>query len=94
MTLTSQPMILSGRGVTAGYPVLAVVTSASLDVLAQARPGDRVTFRKTTVEAATASYQDALRRIDELRRTVSSVFNLLGIGGPAHWQDLEPAIGL
>ena len=83
-----------GRGVTAGYPVLAVVTSTSLDVLAQARPGDRVTFRKTTVEAATASYQDALRRIDELRRTVSSVFNLLGIGGPAHWQDLEPAIGL
>ena len=83
-----------GRGVTAGYPVLAVVTTASLDTLAQARPGDRVTFRKTTVEAATASYQDSLRRIDQLRQTVTSVFGLLGIGGPAHWQDLEPAIGL
>lgn len=83
-----------GRGVTAGYPVLAVVTSTSLDTLAQARPGARVSFRKTTVQAATASYRESLRRIDQLRQTVASVFDVLGIGGPAHWQDLEPAIGL
>ena len=30
-----------GRGVTAGYPVLAVVTPLSLDELGQARPGGR-----------------------------------------------------
>ncbi|MCU1565969.1 MAG: biotin-dependent carboxylase-like protein, partial [Pseudarthrobacter sp.] len=82
-----------GRGVTAGYPVLAVVTSTSLDVLAQVRPGDKVRFRKTTVAEATAQYRAAIRQLENLRATVSTVFALLGVGGPATWQDLVPASG-
>lgn len=82
-----------GRGVTAGYPVLAVVTSLSLDVLAQARPGHTVTFRKTSVAAATAAHRASMHRLEALRRAVATVFGLLGIGEPAHWQDLAPAIG-
>lgn len=40
------PTVLLADGpVTGGYPVIAVVTEASLDVLAQARPGQRVHFR-------------------------------------------------
>ena len=35
-------------GVTGGYPVLGVATAASLDRLAQCRPGDRVTIRRRT----------------------------------------------
>jgi allophanate hydrolase subunit 2 len=35
-------------GVTGGYPVLGVVTPASLDRLAQCRPGERVTLRPRT----------------------------------------------
>lgn len=82
-----------GRGVTAGYPVLAVVTSRSLDVLAQARPGHTIIFRRTTVPDATAKYRAALRELENLRSTVSTVFALLGIGGRPGWQQLAPAAG-
>ncbi|MFS0792818.1 5-oxoprolinase/urea amidolyase family protein [Microbacterium sp. 1P10AE] len=41
-----RPVILLADGpVTGGYPVIAVVTDATLDRLAQARPGDLVRFR-------------------------------------------------
>ena len=40
------PVILGADGpVTGGYPVIAVVSDASLDALAQARPGTRIRFR-------------------------------------------------
>jgi KipI family sensor histidine kinase inhibitor len=40
------PVILLADGpVTGGYPVIAVVAAASLDLLAQARPGTRLRFR-------------------------------------------------
>lgn len=43
---SGRPTILLADGpVTGGYPVIAVVTDAALDVLAQARPGTRVRFR-------------------------------------------------
>jgi biotin-dependent carboxylase-like uncharacterized protein len=80
-----------GRGVTAGYPVLAVATSLGLDRLAQARPGDKVRFRRTTVAEATAAYRRSMQQLETLRESVSAVFNLLGIGGPAHWHDLPAA---
>jgi allophanate hydrolase subunit 2 len=80
-----------GRGVTAGYPVLAVATSLGLDVLAQARPGDKVRFRRTTVAEATAAYRRSMQQLETLRESVSSVFNLLGIGGPAHWHEVPAA---
>jgi KipI family sensor histidine kinase inhibitor len=41
-----RPVVLLADGpVTGGYPVIAVVTDAALDALAQVRPGDRVRFR-------------------------------------------------
>ena len=44
------PVILAADGpVTGGYPVIAVVTDASLDLLAQARPGTRLRFRHARV---------------------------------------------
>lgn len=43
---TGRPTILLADGpVTGGYPVIAVATDASLDALAQARPGSRIRFR-------------------------------------------------
>jgi len=43
---SGRPVILGPDGpVTGGYPVIAVVTDASRDALAQARPGMRVRFR-------------------------------------------------
>lgn len=66
-----------GRGVTAGYPVLAVVTSASLDALAQARPGQRLRFRRVTVAAATARARADRVALDALHHRVQSVFAAL-----------------
>jgi KipI family sensor histidine kinase inhibitor len=44
---SGRPTILLVDGpVTGGYPVIAVATEAALDVLAQARPGDLVRFRR------------------------------------------------
>lgn len=66
-----------GRGVTAGYPVLAVVTTTSLDVLAQARPGQTLRFRR--VSAAHASERARAERadLDALRLRVQSAFAAL-----------------
>jgi len=38
-------VLLADGPVTGGYPVIAVVTDASLDALGQARPGTRIRFR-------------------------------------------------
>lgn len=45
-------VLLRGRLVTAGYPVVAVVTTESLDLLGQVRPGDDV--RMTLCDGAAA----------------------------------------
>ena len=43
---TGRPTVLLADGpVTGGYPVIAVVADADLDLLAQARPGSRIRFR-------------------------------------------------
>lgn len=82
-----------GRGVTAGYPVLAVVTTRSLDILAQVRPGHAVSFRKTTVPEAIASHRAEMRRLEELRSSVCAVFAHLGIGREPRWSRPAKAAG-
>ncbi|HVC72259.1 MAG TPA: allophanate hydrolase subunit 2 family protein, partial [Mycobacteriales bacterium] len=43
-----QPILmLADHPVTGGYPVIAVVDEAAIPLAAQARPGDRITFRVT-----------------------------------------------
>lgn len=66
-----------GRGVTAGYPVLAVVTSGSLDVLAQVRPGQMLRFRRVSSAEAAARARADLVALDALRLRVGSVFAAL-----------------
>lgn len=47
---SGRPTILLADGpVTGGYPVIAVVTDAALDAMAQARPGTRIRFRHARV---------------------------------------------
>lgn len=75
-----------GRGVTAGYPVLAVVSATGLSNLGQVRPGQRVRFRRRTVREAVASYRAQCAAIDALRHRVTTAFRALGIpicGGQA-----------
>ncbi|WP_334152167.1 biotin-dependent carboxyltransferase family protein [Microbacterium sp.] len=66
-----------GRGVTAGYPVLAVVTPGSLDVLAQVRPGQHLRFRRRSAADAAARARAELVELEALRRRVQSVFAAL-----------------
>ena len=48
-----KPIVLGpDRPVTGGYPKIATVISADLPVLAQARPGARVRFRRVDLAAA------------------------------------------
>ena len=71
-----------GRGVTAGYPVLAVVTATSLSRLGQARPGQQVRFRRTTIPEAVRNYREQQSSIDRLRSRVATAFDNLHI--PTH----------
>lgn len=68
-----------GRGVTAGYPVLAVVSATGLDTLAQARPGDHVRFRYVSVTDAVARARRRDTAIHQLAERVNTAFTALGI---------------
>jgi len=70
-----------GRGVTAGYPVLAVVTSTSLDTLGQARPETSVVFRRVTVEQAARDARVWQDRLEHLRERVATVYACIGATG-------------
>lgn len=78
-----------GRGVTAGYPVLAVVTPLALDDLGQVRPGQRVRFRHTDIERADENSRAWRTRLDQLRHRISTIYSCLGAG-----QLLRPAPSL
>lgn len=66
-----------GRGVTAGYPVLAVVTTTSLDALAQACPGQTLRFRRVSEPAAAERARAERASLDALRLRVRSAFSAL-----------------
>ncbi len=53
-----QPIILfKGRGGTAGYPIIGVVSTADLDLVAQLRPGDELHFHRIRLEEAVQKYR-------------------------------------
>ena len=60
-------ILLADRGTTGGYTKIATVISADLSSLAQALPGQNVSFRQVTVEEA----QDALREQESVIRSVA-----------------------
>ncbi|MGW3287313.1 5-oxoprolinase subunit C family protein [Streptomyces sp. NPDC001002] len=72
-----------GRGVTAGYPVLAVVTATGLSALGQVRPGQTLHFRHRTLAQAVAAHRTQRNAIAALRSRVSTAFDALRIRAPA-----------
>jgi allophanate hydrolase subunit 2 len=72
-----------GRGVTAGYPVLAVVTSTGLSSLGQARPGHSIRFRRRSLPEAVAAYRTQRASINALTERVRTVFTALCIPCPS-----------
>jgi antagonist of KipI len=60
-------ILLADRGTTGGYTKIATVISIDLSSLAQALPGQSVSFRQVTVEEA----QEALREQESVIRSVA-----------------------
>jgi len=67
-----------GRGVTAGYPVLAVATPVALDALGQLRPGQHVRFRHCSLERAVADARHWHESLQRLRRRVGAAYASAG----------------
>ena len=60
-------ILLADRGTTGGYTKIATIISVDLSGLAQALPGQSVSFRQVTVEEA----QEALREQESVVRSVA-----------------------
>ncbi|MGW1778297.1 5-oxoprolinase subunit C family protein [Streptomyces sp. NPDC002143] len=71
-----------GRGVTAGYPVLAVVTATGLSALGQVRPGQTLRFRRRTLDQAVTAHRSQRNAVDALRTRVRTAFDTLRIRAP------------
>ena len=72
-------VLLRGRLVTAGYPVLGVATTVAVDRLAQARPGDRIRFRPCTTAEAVAAARQQAATVTELERRVHAALRASGV---------------
>ena len=60
-------VLLSDRGTTGGYTKIATVISTDIPGLAQAAPGDTVTFTSVTVEEAHRALKEREQVLDELK---------------------------
>ena len=66
-----QPIILlADRGTTGGYTKIATVISADIGTLAQAMPGNALTFRAVTVDEAQAVLREREAVLADIRRAV------------------------
>ena len=67
-------VLMADRGTTGGYTKVATVISVDLSRLAQALPGDRVSFRAVSLEEAQLALRDQEAALDRLARSSSTTF--------------------
>jgi len=67
-------LLLADRGTTGGYTKIATVISVDLAAVAQAGPGDTMSFRAVTVEAAHQALRQQEDAIQQLKDTPPTVF--------------------
>lgn len=60
-------VLLADHAVTGGYPVIAVVASVDLPLIAQARPGTAVGFVEVSPAQAATAFRDAEERLASVR---------------------------
>ncbi len=65
-------IMLADRQTVGGYAKIANVISVDLPKLAQAKPGDKISFEKVTVEEAQALYTQSFRELEEIKRKFSN----------------------
>lgn len=75
-------ILLRGRLVTAGYPVVAVLTRSSIDLVSQAMPGDQVFISIVDMESAKKELSEIEMQIRQLKSRVRNAFESRG------WQTL------
>jgi biotin-dependent carboxylase-like uncharacterized protein len=77
----SDELIILGRArsLTAGYPIVGVISSASLSMLGQAAPGRRITFRWLDPAESIARYREENRGLRLLEGRVRSAFDAAGL---------------
>jgi 5-oxoprolinase (ATP-hydrolysing) subunit C len=76
-------LLLRGRLVTAGYPVVAVATLDSIDRLGQARPGDQIRFQLVDAEQARRTYRQRHAQLESLASRVRTAFAAVGLPPPS-----------
>jgi biotin-dependent carboxylase-like uncharacterized protein len=67
-------ILLRGRLVTAGYPVVAVLTKGSIDKVSQARPGDQISISLIEMDKALVELQEIESRIVNTKTRVKNAF--------------------
>ena len=67
-------VLMADRGTTGGYTKIATVISVDLPGLAQAVPGDTVTFRSVTVEEAHQAFREQEETLQSLRNGPPVIF--------------------
>lgn len=71
------PLIIMKDGpTTGGYPKIATVITADLDLLAQVKAGDRIKFEKISLEEAYKIYQEYEERLRQLNEEPPLVISL------------------
>ncbi|MFC9351470.1 biotin-dependent carboxyltransferase family protein [Arthrobacter sp. NPDC057013] len=63
------------RTLTAGYPIVAFAAKASLPLLGQARPGQKMTFNWVSSSQAVERYREEQRLLSVLEERVASLFS-------------------
>jgi biotin-dependent carboxylase-like uncharacterized protein len=71
-------ILLRGRLVTAGYPVVAVLTQSSIDKVSQARPGDLISIRFIDMDRARIELQEVESKIANTKSRVANAFTSRG----------------
>ena len=59
-------VLLADSGTTGGYPIIAVVCAADLGAVAQAMPGESLSFYEVDRRAAVEALRDVRRRLDSV----------------------------
>lgn len=65
-----QPIILLAEQTVGGYAKIATIVSPDLDLVAQARPGDRIRFASVDLTEAHKLYSDYRARLDRLKECI------------------------
>jgi allophanate hydrolase subunit 2 len=73
-------VLMRGRLVTAGYPVVAVVTTTGLDQIGQLRPGDEARLELVELADARADVRHQAAARDALAERVRTAFTARGLG--------------